>query len=129
MTKSRWPNEYDQPMTTTNLIFWIWPKLKPTNHLFGLLYFYSEYSAYLLIWSFFGVKLMLVVGVMKFGQIQKVRFVVVKIFRSYSNQFSVILIWSSWLTSIETTKDNCVKFQLQFILCVQLINTIKLDTL
>ena len=39
---------------------------------------------------FFGGKLMLV-GVMNLGRIQKVRFVVVKIFRSYSNQFSVKL--------------------------------------
>ena len=43
---------------------------------------------------FFGVKLMFV-GVVKFGQIQKVMFVVVIIFRSYSNQFSVILIRSN----------------------------------
>ena len=56
---------------------------------------------------FFGVKLMFV-GVMNFGQIQKIRFVVVnifwsysnnkahrcEIFRSYSNQFSFILIRS-----------------------------------
>ena len=35
------------------------------------------------------------VGVMNFGQIQKIRFIVVKIFCSNSNQFLVILIWSS----------------------------------
>ena len=43
---------------------------------------------------FFGVKLMFV-GVVKFGQIQKIMFVVVIIFWSYSNRFSVILIWSN----------------------------------
>ena len=43
---------------------------------------------------FLGVKLMFV-GVMNLGQIQKIRFMVVNIFRSYSNQFLVILIWSS----------------------------------
>ena len=42
---------------------------------------------------FFGVKLMFV-GVLKFGQVQNVRFFGVKIFRSYSNQFSVIFIRS-----------------------------------
>ena len=47
----------------------------------------------------FGVKLMFV-GVTNFGQIQKIRFVVVKIFQSYSNQFLVISIWSSKLASI-----------------------------
>ena len=48
---------------------------------------------------FLGVKLMFV-GVTNFGQIKKIRFVVVvKIFWSYSNQFSVILIWSSKLAS------------------------------
>ena len=45
---------------------------------------------------FWGVKLM-IVSVMNFGQIQKIRFVVVKIFRSNYNQFLVILIWSSEL--------------------------------
>ena len=48
--------------------------------------------------NFFVGKLMLV-GVMNFGQIQKVRFVIVKIFWSYSNQFLVILIRSSSLAS------------------------------
>ena len=53
-----------------------------------------------------GVKLMFVgvmlmfVGVMNFGQVKKIRFFVVKIFRSNSNQFLVILIWSSELASI-----------------------------
>ena len=47
---------------------------------------------------FFCGKLMLV-GVMNFGQIQKIMFVVVKIFWSNSNQFLVILIWSSKLAS------------------------------
>ena len=42
---------------------------------------------------FFGVKLMFV-GVMKLGQVQKIRFVGVKIFWSYSKQFSVIFIRS-----------------------------------
>ena len=42
---------------------------------------------------FLGGKLMLV-GVMNFGQIRKVRLVVAKIFRSYSNKFPVILIRS-----------------------------------
>ena len=31
LTDSTWRNEFDGTMTTTNLIFWIWPKLKPTN--------------------------------------------------------------------------------------------------
>ena len=44
--------------------------------------------------NFFGVKLMFV-GAVKFGQIQKITFVVVIIFRSYSYQFSVILIRSN----------------------------------
>ena len=48
---------------------------------------------------FVGVMLMFV-GVMNFGQVQKIRFVVVKIFRSNSNQFLVILIWSSELASL-----------------------------
>ena len=47
---------------------------------------------------FLGVKL-LFVGVMNFGQIKKIRFVVVNIFRSNSNQFSVILIRSSKLAT------------------------------
>ena len=47
---------------------------------------------------FLGVKLMFV-GVANFGQTQKIRFVIVKIFQSYSNQFSVILIRSSKLAS------------------------------
>ena len=42
---------------------------------------------------FFGVKLMFV-GVGNFGQVKKIRFVGVKIFRSNSNQFLVIFIWS-----------------------------------
>ena len=42
---------------------------------------------------FFGVKLMFV-GVMNFGQIQKIRFVAVNIFWSYSYQFLVIFILS-----------------------------------
>ena len=25
LTKSRWPNEYDQIMTTTNITYWLWP--------------------------------------------------------------------------------------------------------
>ena len=29
LTESRWPNEYDRTMTTTNLNNWTWPKLKP----------------------------------------------------------------------------------------------------
>ena len=40
------------------------------------------------------------VGVMSFGQDQKIMFVVVKKFQSNSNQFLVILIWSSELASI-----------------------------
>ena len=54
---------------------------------------------------FFGVKLMFVgvilmfVGVMNFGQVQKIRLAVVKFFWSNSNQFLVILIWSSELAS------------------------------
>ena len=39
------------------------------------------------------------VGVMNFGQVQKIRFIVVKIFQSNSNQFLVILIQSSKLAS------------------------------
>ena len=45
---------------------------------------------------FLGVKLMFVGGV-NLGQVQKIRFFVVKIFRSNSDQFLVILIWSSEL--------------------------------
>ena len=37
------------------------------------------------------------VGVTNFGQVQKIRFVVVKIFRSNCNQFLVVLIRSSEL--------------------------------
>ena len=48
---------------------------------------------------FFGGKLIFV-GVANFGQIKKIRFVVAKIFQSYSNQFSVILIWSNKLASL-----------------------------
>ena len=53
----------------------------------------------------FGVKLMFV-GVMliffsgmNFGQVKKIRFVVVKICRLNSNQFLFILLWSSELAS------------------------------
>ena len=131
LTKSRWPNEYDQDMTMTNLIFWIWPKLKPTNLIkpknlnfaSGVLLTFMHDVFFFLLRSeetglarlgrcpsqcklarpvqadctsiCFGVKLMLV-SVMNFGQIKKIRFVVVKIFRSYSNQFLVILIRSSY---------------------------------
>ena len=69
LTESRWPNEYDRTS-----IFW-------------------------------GVKLMFVgvmwmlIGVMNLGQVQKIRFIVVKIFWSNSNQFLAILIWSSELAS------------------------------
>ena len=52
---------------------------------------------------FLGVKLMSV-GVMNFGQTQKIRFVVVKKFQSYSNQFLVILIWSSEVASFMFVK-------------------------
>ena len=45
---------------------------------------------------FGGVKLMFV-GVVNFGQIQKISFVNVKIFWSNFNQFLVIMIWSSEL--------------------------------
>ena len=31
LTQSRWPNEYYQTVTTMNLIFWIWSKLKLIN--------------------------------------------------------------------------------------------------
>ena len=31
LIESRWPNEFDQTMTTMNLNNWTWPKLKPTN--------------------------------------------------------------------------------------------------
>ena len=54
----------------------------------------------------FWVKLMFVgvmvmfVGVMNFGQVQKIRFVIVKIFWCHSNQFLVILNWSSELASL-----------------------------
>ena len=47
---------------------------------------------------FLGVKLMFV-GVVNFGQIQKIRFVIVKIFWSHSSQFLVILIQSNKLAS------------------------------
>ena len=54
---------------------------------------------------FLGVKLMCVgimlmlIGVMNLGQVQKTRYVIVKIFWSNSNQFLAILIWSSELAS------------------------------
>ena len=41
------------------------------------------------------------VGVMSLGQIKKIRFVFVKIYRSNSNQFLVILIRSSNLASLK----------------------------
>ena len=47
---------------------------------------------------YFGVKLMFV-GVMNFGQNQKIMLVGGKNFQSYSNQILVILIWSSKLAS------------------------------
>ena len=56
---------------------------------------------------FFGVKLMfggvmlMFVGVMNFGPVQKIRFFVVKIFWSNTNQFSVILIQSIELASFK----------------------------
>ena len=53
---------------------------------------------------FLGVKLMFV-GVMNFGQIKKIRFVLVKIFWSNSNQFSVILIGSSELASFYSQRN------------------------
>ena len=56
----------------------------------------SKLTAQAYLW---GVKLMFV-GVMNFGQVKKIRFVVVKFFWSYSNQFLFILIRSSELASI-----------------------------
>ena len=47
---------------------------------------------------FLGVKL-LFVSIMNFGQIQKVRFIIAKIFQSNSYQLLVILIWSNELAS------------------------------
>ena len=47
---------------------------------------------------FVGVMSMFV-GVMNFGQVQKIRYVTVKIFRSNFNQFLFILIWLSELAS------------------------------
>ena len=44
------------------------------------------------------------VGVMNFGQVQKIRFFVVKIFWSNSNKFLVILIRSSKLASFYFTQ-------------------------
>ena len=41
----------------------------------------------------------IIVGVMNFGQVKKIRFVIVKIFQLNSNQLSVILIRSSELAS------------------------------
>ena len=49
---------------------------------------------------FWGVKLMYV-GVMNYSQVQKIRFIVVKIFWSNSNQFLVISIRSSELASLK----------------------------
>ena len=49
------------------------------------------------------------VGVVIFGQAQKIRFIVVKIFQSYSNQISVILIWSSDLASNFSTEKSLKK--------------------
>ena len=57
MTEWRWPNEFDWIMTTRNLNIWTWTKIETDKPL---------------------------VGVVNFGQIQKLRFVGVKHFRSCS---------------------------------------------
>ena len=36
LTESRWPNEYDRIMTTTNITYWIWPKLTTTNIIYWM---------------------------------------------------------------------------------------------
>ena len=53
----------------------------------------------------FGVMLMFV-GVMNFGQGQKIRFIIVKFFLSNSNQFLVFLIWLSELASYEKVLEK-----------------------
>ena len=102
LTEWRWPNH-----DNNKLIFWIWLKLKPKNLMkltnlnfiikrdfWNSLRKFSCQQLSTPLPTFLRVKLMFV-GVMNFGQIQKIRIVIVKIFRSYSNQFSVISIWSS----------------------------------
>ena len=54
---------------------------------------------------FWEVKLMFV-NVTNFDQIKKIRFIVVKIFWSYFNKFSFLLIWSSKLASFKSLKLN-----------------------
>ena len=66
---------------------------------------------------FLGEKLMFV-SVMNFDQIKKIRFVVVKIFWSCSNQFSVILIWSSELASLKLVFDK-IRFLIR--LCYKVV--------
>ena len=50
--------------------------------------------------------MLMFVGVMNFHQVQKIRFVVVKNFRSNSNQFLIILIWSSELDSAKRAQKT-----------------------
>ena len=119
MTEWIWPNHDND-----NLNNWTWPKLKPmnlikpANHNFTSRVLLTSMPDIFLVeeqrhgaskagqvslWGtcpsrmrqhIFGGKLMFV-GVMNFGQNQKIMFVVVNIFWSNSNQFLVILILSS----------------------------------
>ena len=95
-------------MKTTNLNFTSGVLLISVPDIFFLVEEWSKVSQPVLAWEpwlrdlskltlqayFWGLKLMLV-GVANSSQIQKIRFVIVKIFWSYSDQFSVILIRSS----------------------------------
>ena len=64
-----WPNEFDRTMTKANLNNWTWPKLKPTTLLLDI-YMLPHAPTF--------------VGVVNFGQTQKLRFVGVKSFWSCS---------------------------------------------
>ena len=70
---------------------------------------------------FLGVKLMCVgimlmlIGVMNLGQVQKTRYVIVKIFWSNSNQFLAILIWSSELASFFAPQPTKWALSIDFI--------------
>ena len=68
---------------------------------------------------FLGVKLMFV-GVANFSQIKKIRFVIVNIFRSYSNQFLVILIRSSKFASNKTRAQKSIRICRNYSFCFNL---------
>ena len=102
LTESRLPNKYDRTKTATNHNSWTWPKLKPTNLISNR---HLQAGLPVRVKLMFVCVMLMFVSVMNFGQVQKIRFVVVEIFWLNSNQFLVILIRSSELASLVYFKN------------------------